>query len=76
MGNLFIQMPGVGTMVGQEIPHFCPGEELCALSFVLRPCVRLLGLSLRAVDNLPLVFPALAFGSSVVDCSLIYMLPV
>jgi hypothetical protein len=58
-------------MVGEEVPYFCPGQQLGPLP----PGMRLLGLSLRALGNLSLVFPALVCDSSNLVCSLIFMLP-
>jgi hypothetical protein len=64
------------AMVGKEVPHFCAGQQARPAVFRLRPCVRLLGLYLRALGSLPLVFSVLVCGSWVLVCWLVFMLSV
>jgi hypothetical protein len=56
-------------------PTFLPWPAARPAVFRLRPCVRLLGLYLRALGSLPLVSPALVSGSSVLVRSLVAILP-
>jgi hypothetical protein len=55
-------------------PIFLPWPAARPAAFRLSPGMRLLGLSLRALGNLSLVFPALVCDSSYLVCSLIFML--
>jgi hypothetical protein len=57
-------------------PTFLPWPGARPAVFRLIPCMRLLGLYLRALGSLLLVSPALVSGSSVLVCSLVFMLPV